>query len=285
VAHWFTDLGWRHVVGLLMLFVVLLPLVYVFSASLASSGTLTGSNQLFRSISLDNYVALLDGSTVPYVTWWLNTIWVAGLTALGATLISALAAYPFARMRFRFRRLGLISLVILQMFPAILVVVAIFTLLNWLGQSFPAIGLGTHAGLILVYLGGALGVFTYIIAGNFNAVPRELDEAARIDGAGHARIFLRIILPLSLPMLIVVATLSFLFTFGEFALASVVLVKPEIKTIAVGLTGVVSASGEMRNSNWGLFCAGAVLAAVPVLVVFFVLQRWIVSGLTSGSVK
>ena len=136
-----------------------------------------------------------------------------------------------------------------------------------------------------MYLGGALGVFTYIIVGNFNAVPRELDEAARIDGAGHARIFFRIILPLSAPMLIVVGMLSFLFTFGEFALASVVLVEPEIKTVAVGLTGVVSASGEMRNSNWGLFCAGAVLAAVPVLVVFFILQRWIVGGLTSGSVK
>ena len=241
---------------------------------------------MFSSVSLDNYQELLFGSTVPYTTWWLNTLKIATLTSVGAVLVSALAAYAFSRMRFRGRRQGLVTLVILQMFPAILALVAIFTLFDWLGGIFPVLGIGSHASLILIYIGGSLGVMVYLISGNFNTVPRELDEAARIDGAGHFRIFVQVVLPLSVPMLVVVGVITFMITgVGEYAIASILLPERDTQTVAVGLTGMVSLSGEMRSSNWGLFCAGAVLVAVPVLAIFFLLQRWIVSGLTTGSVK
>jgi arabinogalactan oligomer/maltooligosaccharide transport system permease protein len=285
LSWWARTTGWRHPVGLAAAAFAILPLLYVLSASLSTARTLTSSGGLFQSITLENYQDLLSSQTIPYVDWWLNTMKIATMTSIGAVAVSALAGYAFSRLRFRGRRQGLIGLLILQLFPSVLGLVALFTLLYWLGGIFPILGIGSQLSLILVYVGGGLGVTTYIIAGNFNTVPREIDEAARIDGAGHLRIFLTIILPLSVPMLVVVTVITFLATIGDFAIASIVLTKPETLTVAVGLTGLVSASGEMRNSNWGLFTAGAVMVAVPVLVLFFALQRWIVSGLTSGSVK
>lgn len=284
MVRWFRATGWRHVVGLAMLAWVALPLLYVLSASLSSGGTLTGSTELFASVSLDNYASLLAGDQVPYVTWWLNTMKIAALTAGGVVTVSTLAAYAFSRMRFRFRRQGLTFVVLLQMFPAVLSLVAVYLMLNWLGNVFPAIGIDTQAGLLLMYLGASLGIYTYLLTGNFNTIPRELDEAARIDGAGHLRIFVQITLPLAVPMLAVVGLLMFLATVGEYAVASVVLSSDEVKTAAVGLTSLISGP-DGRNANWGLFSAGAILLAVPVLVLFFLLQRYIVGGLTSGSVK
>lgn len=284
MLRWFRATGWRHVVGLVMLAWVSLPLLYVLSASLSSGGTLTGSSTLFGSVSLENYEKLLSGSVVPYVTWWLNTMKIAFLNAIGVVAVSTLASYAFSRMRFRFRRQGLTAIILLQMFPAILSLVAVYLMLNWIGKIFPAIGLDTQAGLLLIYLGGSLGIYTYLMTGNFNTIPRELDEAARIDGAGHLRIFLQIMLPLAAPMLAVVALLMFLGTVGDYALANVVLTSDDVKTAAVGLTALVSGP-DGRNANWGLFSAGAILLAAPVLVLFFALQRYIVGGMTSGAVK
>lgn len=284
LLRWARQTGWRHVVGVAMVAFAVIPLLYVLSASLEPLGTLTGSAHLFSSFSLANYEALFTTPSLPYASWFLNTALIATVTSTFTLVISAMAAYAFSRMRFRWRRHGLTTLLLLQMFPRILGVVAIFLLLKAIGEAFPAIGLGTHAGLILVYLGGSLGLTTWIMTGNFNAIPRELDEAARIDGAGHLRIFITIIIPLATPMLAVLWLLGVLATIGEYGVANIILVEPEQKTLALGLAGLVSGP-DGRNANWGLFAAGSVLAALPVLVLFFVLQRWIVSGLTSGSVK
>lgn len=284
LLRWARETGWRHVVGIAMVLFAIFPLLYVLSASLAPRGTLTDSSRLFTRVGPENYVALFTTPSLPYPTWVVNTVVIAIVTSTLSIVISAMAAYAFSRMRFRWRRQGLLTLLMIQMFPRILGVVAIFLLLKAIGDAFPAIGLGTSAGLILVYLGGSLGLTTWIMTGNFNAIPRELDEAARIDGAGHARIFLTIILPLAVPMLAVLWLLSILSTVGEFGIANILLVEPEQKTLALGLAGLVSGP-DGRNANWGLFAAGSVLAALPVLALFFILQRWIVSGLTSGSVK
>ena len=284
MIRWFRETGWRHLIGGLMLLVVMTPLAYILSAALSEGGTLTGSNELFRSISLANFQELLAGERVPYVTWWLNTMKVAAGATIGSVAVSAMAAYAFSRFRFRGRRQGLAAILLIQMFPAVLGLVALFLLLDWIGGIFPGIGLDTHPGLILVYLGGSLGVVTWLITGNFNTIPRELDEAARIDGAGHVRIFLVVVLPLAAPMLVVVALLTFMLTVGEFAVANVVLNDRDVLTAAVGLTDLATGT-DGRNANWGLFAAGAVLLAAPVLVLFFAGQRWIVGGLTSGSVK
>ncbi|MDQ0642558.1 sugar ABC transporter permease [Microbacterium murale] len=279
---WFADTGWRHVVAIAVSIFAIFPLLYVLSASLNPRGTLTGSNQLFSAIGIDSYVRILTDPQNPYGLWFLNTLVIALVTGFTTVFIGACAAYAFSRMRFAGRRVGLVTIVVVQMFPQLLAVVAIFLLMTTLGDWFPAIGLNTHTGLILVYLGGALGVNTYLMYGFFNTIPKELDEAARIDGAGHARIFFTIILRLVAPILAVVGLLSFIGTVNEYVVASVILIDPEQQTLVVGLTKLVS---NPRYADWSAFSAGAVMAAIPVMILFLFLQKYIVGGLTAGATK
>lgn len=277
--RWWREVGWRHVVGIVMIVVCVLPLLYVLSASLNPGGTLTGSNKLFREISFENYGNLAERG---FWTWARNSLIVCTVTAVGTVLMGAAAAYSFSRFRFRGRRGSLTGLLLAQMFPQTLAFVAIFLLLLSLGEVFPSLGLNSLLGLICVYLGGALGVNTFLMYGFFNTVPRELDEAAKIDGATHAQIFWTIILRLVTPILAVVGLLSFVSAFGDFLVAKVVLQRPEQYTVAVGL---YSWAADERTAPWGLFAAGAVVAAIPVILLFMFLQRYIVGGLTSGAVK
>jgi arabinogalactan oligomer/maltooligosaccharide transport system permease protein len=258
------------------------PLLYVLSASLNPAGSLVGSNALFQTVNVGNYIALFQNPDQPFGLWFVNTLVIGGVTALATVLLGALAAYAFSRMRFSGRRVGLLSLMLIQMFPQFQAVVAIFQLLSAIGDVFPALGLGSQLGLILVYLGGALGVNTYLMYGFFNTVPTSIDEAAKIDGASHAQIFFGIILRLVAPILAVVGLLSFIATTGEYVIASIVLTDPNTQTLAVGLYMFVS---QQFSNNWSIFSAGAVLAALPVMVVFLLLQKYIVGGLTAGSVK
>lgn len=279
---WFADTGWRHLVAIVVSVFALFPLLYVVSASLNPKGTLTGSNQLFSAVGIDSYVRILSDPQNPYGQWFLNTLLIAVVTGAVTVFIGACAAYAFSRMRFAGRRVGLVTIVVVQMFPQLLAVVAIFLLMSTLGDWFPAIGLNTHTGLILVYLGGALGVNTYLMYGFFNTIPKEIDEAARIDGAGHARIFFTIILRLVAPILAVVGLLSFIGTVNEYVIASVMLVDVEQQTLVVGLTKLVA---NPRYADWSAFSAGAVMAAIPVMILFLFLQKYIVGGLTAGATK
>lgn len=282
VGRWFAETGWRHLVGLAALIFAAFPLLYVLSASLNPGGTLVGSNSLFRVVDFGNYVELFQLPSHPYALWFLNTIVIGLVTAVGTVFLGALAAYAFSRMRFTGRRVGLLSLLLVQMFPQLLGVVAIFLLLSAIGDIFPALGLGSQLGLIMVYLGGALGVNTYLMYGFFNTVPTSIDEAAKIDGASHVQIFFGIILRLVAPILATVGLLSFVSSASEFVIASVVLTDPANQTLAVGLYQFVS---NEFSKNWTLFAAGAVLAAIPVILLFFFIQKYIVSGLTAGAVK
>ncbi|MEZ0449384.1 sugar ABC transporter permease [Cellulomonas sp. ICMP 17802] len=277
--RWWREVGWRHVVAIVAIVICLLPFVYLVSASLNPGGTLTGSNQLFRTISTENFSTL---TTTKYPRWLGNSLVIATVTGIGTVLMGAAAAYAFSRFRFRGRRGTLTSLLIIQMFPQTLAFVAIFLLLLSLGKVFPALGLNSSLGIILVYLGGALGVNTFLMYGFFNTVPRELDEAAKIDGATHAQIFWTIILRLVTPILAVVGLLSFISTYGEILIARVVLGRQENYTVALGL---YTWAADERTARWGVFAAGAVLAAIPVIILFFALQKYIVGGLIAGSVK
>lgn len=273
------QVGWKHLLALAVIVYCLLPLLYVLSTALQENATLTGSNNLFASFSLANFAAL--GKT-KFWTWALNSLLVSGVTAIGAVIMGACAAYAFSRFRFRGRRATLTFLLLVQMFPQMLAFVAIYLLLLAIGEVFPSLGLNSLLTLICVYLGGALGGNTFLMYGFFNTIPKSLDEAARIDGASHAQIFWGIIMRLVTPVLAVVGLLSFVSTFGDFVIAQVVLQDGSKLTLAVGL---FQWAADERNAPWGQFAAGAVVAAVPVLLLFLFLQRYIVSGLTAGSVK
>ena len=281
-GRWFTDTGWRYVVGVIACVFAVFPLLYIVSVSVNPTGTLTGSNRLFEAFDLGNYERLLSNPATPFAQWFTNTMVIGVITSLATVFLGALAAYAFSRMRFSGRRVGLLTLLLVQMFPQFLAVVAIFLLMVSISDVFPAIGLGTTSGLILVYLGGALGVNTFLMYGFFNTVPISIDEAAKIDGAGHARTFFTIILPLVTPILAVVGLLSFIGVTSEFVIASVLLTDTNEQTLALGLYTLISG---FQSQNWGVFAAGSVLAALPVVALFLFLQRYIVSGLSAGSVK
>jgi len=278
-ARWWAEIGWKYPVGLVIVFYAVFPLVYALSAALDPSGSLAGSSSLFRTVGLDNFVAL--GDTL-YWTWVGNTLLIGGVAAFGAVLMGAAAAYAFSRFRFQGRRASLTSLLIIQMFPQTVAFVAVFLLLISLGNVIPALGVNSRVALICVYLGGALGTNTFLMYGFFNSVPREIDEAARIDGATHSQIYWRLIMPLVTPILAVVALLAFISAFGDFILARIVLTSEENWTLAVGMYQWVS---NQLTSRWGLFAAGAVVGSIPVLALFLSLQRYIVGGLSAGSVK
>lgn len=283
VVRWLRNTGWRHMVAWLALVFALFPVVWVISASLNPLQTLTSQTLIPEYLTLDNYRELFDGS-VPYPNWYMNTILIAGGAALIQVFLSALAAYAFSRMRFRGRRVGLMSVLLIQMFPQTLAFVSIFLIMAQIGSVFPSIGLGSRSGLLLVYLGGALGVNTWLMKGFFDTIPTDLDESARVDGASHNQIFFRIILPLVAPILAVVGLLSFIVGLNDFVLASAVLGQgsPENFTLSVGLFRYL---GDQFNQRWGPFAAGSVLAGIPVVFLFLFLQRYIVSGLTQGAVK
>jgi arabinogalactan oligomer/maltooligosaccharide transport system permease protein len=277
--RWLKEVAWKYPVGVLIVLYAAFPLAYVLSAALASSGTLTGSTELFRSFGTANFAAL--GET-PYWTWVANSLTIAGVTAAGSVLMGASAAYAFSRFRFAGRRGGLTALLLIQMFPQFLSFIAIFLLLVALGSVVPVLGLNSKLALICVYLGGALGTNTFLMYGFFNTIPRDIDEAAKIDGATHSQIYWTIILRLVTPILAVVGLLSFVGAFGDFILARIILTSESNFTLAVGMYQWIS---NELNANWGLFAAGAVIASVPILALFLFLQKYIVSGLTIGSVK
>lgn len=278
-GRWWRELGWKYPLALVIIFYSVFPLVYVLSASLSDAGTLSSSRAMFSDISFSNYAALSDTS---YWTWVGNTLIVGLSSAFGAVVMGAAAAFAFSRFRFQGRRAGLTSLLIIQMFPQTVAFISVFLLLTALGEVTPMLGINSKIALICVYLGGALGANTFLMYGFFNSIPKEIDEAAKIDGATHSQIYWRIIMPLVTPVLAVVGLLAFISAFGDFILAKIVLVSEDQWTLAVGMYQWVS---NQLTSNWGLFAAGAVIAAIPVLILFLSLQRYIVGGLSAGSVK
>src|SRR5690606_11902627 len=276
IGVWFSELGWRYVVAIVAIVYAAFPIVFVISSSVSRSSSLSGSTRIFTSFSGANYEAL---NATRFWQWTLNTLIVASITAVATVIMGAAAAYAFSRFRFRGRRTALTSLLVIQMFPQLLAFVAVFLLLLSLGEVVPALGLNSRLALITVYLGGALGVNTFLMYGFFNTIPKEIDEAAKIDGASHAQIFWTIILRLVAPILAVVGLLSFIGSFSDFLLAKLILQSEQNWTLAVGMYQWVS---DDTTANWGLFAAGAVISAIPVVLLFLCLQKYIVGGLTAG---
>jgi len=277
----FRDLWWRYLVALIAIAFAIFPAIYIVSASLDTVPSLAASSLVPTGVTFDNYRKILTNSNEPYLKWYATTMGIAAVTAVFTVLLGALAAYAFSRYRFRGRRMGMLALLLIQMFPQFLAVVAIYLIMLEVSDIFPAIGLNTRSGVILVFLGGALGVNTWLMKGFFDSIPKELDESARVDGATPAQIFWGVILPLGAPVLAVIGLFSFIFTINEYIIVSQLLQDPDKYTLSVGLFNFVN---KEYGQEWGPFCAGVALMAIPVLLLFLFLQRFIVHGLT-GSVK
>lgn len=285
---------WRvwaaHAFLIALVALTLFPLLAVVSISLRPGNFSTGS-LIPTEISLEHWKLALgmsvqgaDGTVMqppfPVLMWLWNSIKVATIAALLIVAFSTTAAYAFARLKFRFKGSILNSMLLLQMFPAVLGLVAIYAIFETIGNHIPWLGVETHGGLILAYVGG-VATHIWTIRGYFETIPVEIEECAKVDGATHWQAFRFVLLPMAVPILMVVFVLAFIGTIIEYPVASVLLREESNLTLAVGSKYYLAD----QKFLWGDFAAAAVLSGLPITLVFLLAQRWIVSGLTAGGVK
>jgi arabinogalactan oligomer / maltooligosaccharide transport system permease protein len=254
--------------------IVIYPIIWVIGSSFNPGNTLSSSTIIPENATLAHYKKLF--SETDYLIWYWNTLKICFITMVLSVIFIGLTAYAFSRYKFVGRKNGLMLFLILQMIPQFVAILAIYILAFQVGL------LDTHLALILVYVGGLIPMNTYLAKNYYDTIPKELDESARIDGAGHFRIFWQIILPLSKPILAVIALFSFISPFADFILASILISSDEKMTLAVGLFNMIK--NEFGNS-FTVFAAGSVLIAIPIGLLFLSLQRYFISGLTAGGTK
>ena len=270
-----------HLILLVLLALFLSPAFFVLMAALRKDGSLVSTDIIPRDVSLINFQRLL--SETAFLTWMKNTLIVASLSTLTAVVVTTLAGYAFSRFRFRGRKNGLMFMILLQMFPAAMSMVAIFRILQMTGTwTGGLVGLNSLFGLSLVYIGGGIPFNSWIIKGYVDALPIELEESAYLDGATPWQTFSQVILPLMGPVLATVAVFNFIGPYSDFIFPSVLLSVESQYTLALGMQGFISSG---FSANWTLFAAAAVLGSLPILVLFLGLQRFLVQGLTQGAVK
>ena len=277
------GLAGRLLIALVAILFAFYPVIWVLSASLDPSNSMINQTIIPENASLVNFRRLLTNPVHPYLTWYWNTMKIATVSAVLTVFICLISAYAFSRFRFTGRRSLLLSVFLVQVFPNSLTMVATFLLIKTIGDYVPFFGLNTHGGLILIYLGGAMGINTWLMKGFLDSVPRDLDEAAKIDGASNWQIFWMIIVPLVRPIITVVALLSFIGSYADFLLPQILLQDTDQFTLAVGMTLFIR--GGHYSQQWGVFAAGALLGAIPIIVIYLFLQDYLVSGLTAGAVK
>lgn len=279
-SKWVRNLWlvFNYLILLVAMAVVLVPILYIFFASFNTGSSLYSSTMIPKNFTLDNYRMLFNNpnKSVNFALWTVNTLKIASATSIASVVLTSFTAYAFSRFRFWGRRYGLIMFLVVQMFPGAMGMVAIYVLLNILGL------LDTHLGLILIYTGGAIPFSTWMAKGYIDSIPRSLDEAALIDGASRWQIYWRILMPLSLPILSVIALLNFIGPFNDYLLARIVLTSAEKRTLAVGLHAFIA--GQF-DQNWTQFAAGSMLTSIPIMILFLSLQKYFISGLTAGATK
>lgn len=272
----------QWLVAVIFVTFAIFPVIWIFSASLNPTSSMANQQLIPPNASLANYESLFRNPLHPFLIWMWNSVKISSITAILAVFVTALSAYSFSRFRFRGRRSLLLTILLIQIFPNLLTMVALFLFLRQIGEYFPLLGLNTHGGLIMVYLGTHMGINIWLMKGYFDSIPRDIDESAAVDGASHWQSFWYLIFPLVRPVLAVVGVLVFVGTFNEFVLASILLRSTEQLTLMVGLYLFVT---QNFAQQWGVFAAGAIIGAIPTIILYMLLQDQIVSGLTSGAVK
>lgn len=268
-----------HAFLVLCLCLTLAPAVLVLLASFRSGNDLFSLS--LSGLTLNNYRDLLK--TKPFLVWMGNSLVVSTLASVVALFVTTLAGYAFARFRFPGRKYGLLLMILLQMFPAGMAMVAVFRVLQVMGHlTGGVIGLNSLIGLSLVYIGGGIPFNTWMIKGYIDSLPKELEESAYLDGATPHQTFAQIILPLLGPILSVVAVFNFITPYSDFVFPSVLMQEEKRYTLAVGMQSLISGN---FSANWSLFAAASILGSIPILVLFFSIQRFLVQGLTQGAVK
>ena len=278
----------RLVVAVILILFSIFPVLWILSASFDNSQSLATQKLIPTNAGLDNHRDLFglnpdyQFGDLFYWKWVWNSVKIATITTVLSISITTMAAYAFSRLRFAGRVTMLKGILLIQVFPNLLALVAIYLLIFQTGEIIPTFGLNTHAGLILVYLGGSMGLNIWLMKGFLDTVPRAIDESGMMDGATNFQIFWTLLLPLLRPILVVIGILSFIGVYGDFILARILLNDVDKYTLMVGLQ--IFTAGQF-DKKWGVFAAGALIGALPILITYLALQDQIAGGLTTGSVK
>ncbi|WP_442600317.1 sugar ABC transporter permease [Neobacillus sp. D3-1R] len=268
------SVGLIYAILILTSIFVLYPVYWIIIGAFNPGDSLFSTKLIPDSLTLDHFRDLFEKTD--YLNWYKNTIKIAFFNMIISTLLVVTAAYAFSRFRFPGRKQGLMTMLVLQMFPGFMGMIAIYILLLQIGL------LDNHWGLILVYAGGSIPFGAWLVKGYFDGLPRSLEEAAKMDGASHTTIFFKIMMPLSKPILVFIAVNNFIGPWMDFIFARLVLRSNENKTLAIGLFEFVTGKA---NTQFTTFAAGAILVAVPITVLFLIFQKHIVEGLKAGANK
>jgi arabinogalactan oligomer/maltooligosaccharide transport system permease protein len=278
-ARFRITLAFKYLIAAVVLIYSLFPIIWTISASFSPTGSISGQSLIPDPPTLRNYERILSQD---FWTWMWNSFKVSSVSALLAGLITLMSAFAFSRFRWAGRSQLLLVILLIQVFPAILAMVALFAILQQIGNYIPFLGLNTHGGLILIYMGGALGVNVWLMKGFFDSIPRDIDESGKVDGASDWQIFWRLLFPLVRPIMVVSMILTFFGTYSDYLMPRIMITTASKFTLMLGLQTFIGAN---YAQEWGAFAAGAVLGAIPMVTIYLLLQDYIVGGLTAGAVK
>lgn len=269
-------LFFSYVLLVILALTVIYPTVWIIVSSFRPGGAIYSPTFFPSHWTTEHYTQLFTDKSFVFGRWWWNTLKIAVFSMIFGTLATTMVAYVLSRFRFKGRKITLSAILILGMFPNFMALISIFLLL----YQFDL--LNTHLALIIVYSCGAPVLSTFIVKGYFDTIPRSLEESARIDGASHITVFSKIMFPLAKPILTYMAVTSFVGAWIDFILSRLVLRSRDQWTVAVGLWDLAT---NFRTANFTMFAAGCVMVAAPITIVYLLLQRFIVEGLTSGANK
>lgn len=272
----FIRLSGSYVILIILSVAALYPAIWILLSSFRPGKSLYSKTFIPEQFTLAHYKELFTSPSYMFGTWYMNTLKIAVFSMLIGVVLTLLTSYAVSRFRFKARKTALSTVLILGMFPGFMSMIAIYMLLKEFNL------LDTHIALIIVYAAGAPLLGTFIAKGFLDTIPRSLDEAARIDGASNFGIFMKVILPLSRPMITYMALTQFVGPWVDFIFARLILRTKENWTVAVGMWDMVNTN---QNTNFTLFSAGAVLISIPIMILFVFLQRLLVDGLTAGASK
>ncbi len=278
-ARFRINLAIKYLVAALVLIFSLFPIVWTVSASFNPTSSVSGQTLIPQPPTTAHYEEILSQ---PYWLWMFNSFKIASIAAILVGIITMMSAYAFSRFRWIGRSQLLLFILLIQVFPAILAMVALFAILQQIGTYIPWLGLNTHGGLILIYLGGAMGINVWLFKGFFDSVPREIDESGKVDGASDWQIFWRLLFPLIRPIMVVSMILTFFGVYSDYLMPRIMITSADKFTLMLGLQTYI---GDNYSQDWGPFAAGAVIGAIPMVALYLILQDYIVGGLTTGAVK
>ncbi len=274
--------GIRYFIALILIIFAVAPVLWVIGASLNPAKSLVGGTIWPKNASLINFDQLFNHPQYDFEGWLLNSFKVSGISTILTVLITISAGYALSRFRFKGKEHFQTAILIINVFPAILAMVALRSMFQQIGLFIEQIGLDSHGALILIYTSGAMGINVLMVKAFIDTIPLDIDESARVEGASHFQTFRYIIFPMIIPMTITVGVLTFMVSYADFIIARVIIQSMDKLTVMVGLNLFTTIRFDV---DFGMLTAGAIIAAIPIILIYIPLQKYVIGGLTAGAVR